>query len=376
MSAPAVDRRGRILVVDDSLLNRQTLGRLLGGLGHERARGRERPDRAGPPGRRRRRGRRRPARPRDARARRVRVARRHRGDPALARDPRHRHVRRRRPRQRRPLHRDGRRRLPPAADQPDILLRARVNTSLADKRLRDDNARLAGDRRAPARGAVAGSSRRRSPRSSRPRRASSCWPATAAQSPSRVLRPPRLHRLHRDRRARGAPRRPARVPRGDGRADRRARRARSSTSPATGCIVVLQRPDPPGGPRSCAPSGWPSRCASGSPSSPPGGRKRGYALGFGVGIADGFATLGRIGFEGRYDYAAIGNAVILAARLSGQAAPGQILLAPARLRRRRGRGRRRGGRRPPAQGRQPPGLGVEHPRHAGRRLTACLPAPR
>ena len=42
------------------------------------------------------------------------------------------------------------------------------------------------------------------------------------------------------------------------------------------------------------------------------------SLGFGVGIADGFATAGRIGAEGRYDYAAIGNAVILAARLSGQ----------------------------------------------------------
>ena len=55
--------------------------------------------------------------------------------------------------------------------------------------------------------------------------------------------------------------------------------------------------------------------------------RRGYSLGFGVGIADGFATAGRIGAEGRYDYAAIGNAVILAARLSGQAAPGQILMA-------------------------------------------------
>ena len=37
------------------------------------------------------------------------------------------------------------------------------------------------------------------------------------------------------------------------------------------------------------------------------GRKRGYELGFGVGIATGYATLGRIGFEGRYDYAAIGT---------------------------------------------------------------------
>jgi len=54
--------------------------------------------------------------------------------------------------------------------------------------------------------------------------------------------------------------------------------------------------------------------------------RRGYDLGFGVGIAAGFATAGRIGYEGRYDYAAIGNAVIMASRLSGQAKAGQILL--------------------------------------------------
>lgn len=56
-------------------------------------------------------------------------------------------------------------------------------------------------------------------------------------------------------------------------------------------------------------------------------RKRGYELGLGIGIAAGFATLGRIGFEGRYDYAAIGNSVILASRLSGAAAAGQILVS-------------------------------------------------
>ncbi|MDQ4035067.1 MAG: response regulator [Chloroflexota bacterium] len=58
-----------------------------------------------------------------------------------------------------------------------------------------------------------------------------------------------------------------------------------------------------------------------------GWRKRGYELGFGVGIAVGYATLGRIGFEGRYDYGAIGNVVILASRLSGQAGANQILLS-------------------------------------------------
>ena len=55
-------------------------------------------------------------------------------------------------------------------------------------------------------------------------------------------------------------------------------------------------------------------------------RKLGHELGFGVGIAQGYATLGRIGFEGRFDYAAIGTVVNLAARLCGEAADGQILV--------------------------------------------------
>lgn len=57
-----------------------------------------------------------------------------------------------------------------------------------------------------------------------------------------------------------------------------------------------------------------------------GWHKLGYELGLGIGISTGYATLGRIGFEGRYDYAAIGNAVILASRLSTEAKSGQILL--------------------------------------------------
>jgi class 3 adenylate cyclase len=55
--------------------------------------------------------------------------------------------------------------------------------------------------------------------------------------------------------------------------------------------------------------------------------KRGYELGLGIGIATGYATLGRIGFVGRYDYGAVGNVVILAARLSDAAGPGVILLS-------------------------------------------------
>ena len=54
-------------------------------------------------------------------------------------------------------------------------------------------------------------------------------------------------------------------------------------------------------------------------------RRRGHALGFGVGISLGYATLGRIGFEGRFHYAAIGSVVNLAARLCAEAKDGQIL---------------------------------------------------
>ena len=57
-----------------------------------------------------------------------------------------------------------------------------------------------------------------------------------------------------------------------------------------------------------------------------GWRRLGHDLGFGVGIAQGFATLGRVGFEGRYDYAAIGTVTNLSARLCGEAAAGQILV--------------------------------------------------
>ena len=57
-----------------------------------------------------------------------------------------------------------------------------------------------------------------------------------------------------------------------------------------------------------------------------GWRRRGHDLGFGVGIAQGYATLGRVGFEGRYDYAAIGTVTNVSARLSATAGPGQILI--------------------------------------------------
>jgi adenylate cyclase len=53
----------------------------------------------------------------------------------------------------------------------------------------------------------------------------------------------------------------------------------------------------------------------------------GHDLGFGVGIAQGFATLGRIGYEGRFDYAAIGTVTNLAARLCAEAGAGQVLVS-------------------------------------------------
>jgi adenylate cyclase len=53
---------------------------------------------------------------------------------------------------------------------------------------------------------------------------------------------------------------------------------------------------------------------------------RGHKVGFGVGIAQGYATLGRIGFEGRSEYTAIGTAINVAARLCAEAKDGQILI--------------------------------------------------
>ena len=55
--------------------------------------------------------------------------------------------------------------------------------------------------------------------------------------------------------------------------------------------------------------------------------KRGYELSLGIGIAQGFATIGAIGFEGRWDYSAIGTVTNLAARLCGEAPGDQILIS-------------------------------------------------
>ena len=69
-------------------------------------------------------------------------------------------------------------------------------------------------------------------------------------------------------------------------------------------------------------------------------RNRGHSLGFGVGIALGYATLGQIGFEQRLEYAAIGSVTNLASRLCDEAKADQIVVSQARLRHGRAMGRR------------------------------------
>ena len=56
-------------------------------------------------------------------------------------------------------------------------------------------------------------------------------------------------------------------------------------------------------------------------------RQRGFDLGLGIGIADGFATVGAIGFDHRIDYAAIGPVTNLASRLCSEAAAGEVLIS-------------------------------------------------
>jgi adenylate cyclase len=59
-----------------------------------------------------------------------------------------------------------------------------------------------------------------------------------------------------------------------------------------------------------------------------GWRRQGHAIGFGIGLAKGMATVGRVGYEGRLDYTAIGSVVNLASRLCGEARDAQILIDP------------------------------------------------
>jgi class 3 adenylate cyclase len=56
-------------------------------------------------------------------------------------------------------------------------------------------------------------------------------------------------------------------------------------------------------------------------------RRRGFTLGFGTSVDMGYATVGRIGYEGRFDYAAIGTVTNVSARLCQEASDGQILVS-------------------------------------------------
>ena len=89
-------------------------------------------------------------------------------------------------------------------------------------------------------------------------------------------------------------------------------------------------------------------------------QKLGHDLGFGMGIAHGYATLGRISSEGRFDYTAIGRVVNLAARLCGEAKSGQILVDGKVHTAVEALAEYRVGRRAGAQGLPPPGRGVRH----------------
>ena len=135
-----------------------------------------------------------------------------------------------------------------------------------------------------------------------------------ARDHRRLLRPARLHRLRRDRRARG------------GHGGARASTTRRSGDlvarfegtlerfAGDGLMVFFNDPLPcPDAPARAVRHGRgdarPRRRAR-----PSAGAERGHELDFGVGIAQGYATLGAIGFEGRFDYAAIGTVTNLAAR--------------------------------------------------------------
>ena len=93
-----------------------------------------------------------------------------------------------------------------------------------------------------------------------------------------------------------------------------------------------------------------------------GWRRRGYDLAVGIGIAQGYATLGAIGFEGRLDYGAIGTVTNLAARLCAEAAGGQVLVSQRVAARGGGPRRRRGRGAPRPQGLRPPGAGLRRGR--------------
>jgi class 3 adenylate cyclase len=104
--------------------------------------------------------------------------------------------------------------------------------------------------------------------------------------------------------------------------------------------------------------------------------RQGHDLALGIGISQGYATLGRIGFDGRHDYAAIGSVTNLAARLCADAEPWQVLVTERVLASAGSRVRRRP-RRPGAARLQPSGPHVQRAgarQHPGDVVTGMLAA--
>ena len=159
----------------------------------------------------------------------------------------------------------------------------------------------------------------------------------SARDHRRLPRPARLHRVHRDRRSRGGDGRARRVPRRD-RPLVLAHEGTLERFTGDGIMVFfndpVQVPDP--APRAArmaiAMQREVGRLAAA-------GRSAATTLAMGVGIAQGFATIGGIGFPGRIDYGAIGTVTNLAARLCGEARGGEILVSQRVLGAARGRRR-------------------------------------
>ena len=111
-----------------------------------------------------------------------------------------------------------------------------------------------------------------------------------------------------------------------GRAHRRVRRhARALRRRRLHGVLQRSRSTSPTTPS--APRAWRWRCATTSSACATTGRRKGYQIDVGIGIHTGYATCGFIGYEGRRDYAVIGNVTNLAARLSDAAAAGEILIS-------------------------------------------------
>ena len=223
-----------------------------------------------------------------------------------------------------------------------VLLRARIGACLEKKRLRDQEARQARElaewnRTLEQRVAEQVAQVERLGRLKRffsPQLAELIVAGGAtdpAQDPSRgddggLPRPAGLHRLRRDRGARGSDGRAARVPRRDGAAHPRAR-GHAGALHRRRHDGLLQRSRAGGECAGARHTHGPRHARARAQQLDVGWRKRGHDLGMGIGIAQGYATIGAIGFEGRLDYGAIGTVTNLAARLCGEASATEILVS-------------------------------------------------